>query len=181
MERYLGLDAHAASSTLAVISQGGKRLGQSVIETNGQALVEAIRSIPGRKHLCLEEGTQSAWLYEILSPYVQEIVVAGLTRSQGPKSDAKDAWALAEKLRTGTLSSTVFKAPQQYTKLRELARVHRMIVRDVVRVQERLKHLFRSRGIPTAGASIYGKARRGGRWSGTGRSTSGSANAEPAG
>ncbi len=68
MERYLGLDVHAASSTLVVLSEAGRRLKRCVLETNGQALVEAIRMIPGRKHLCFEEGTQSAWLYEILSP-----------------------------------------------------------------------------------------------------------------
>jgi hypothetical protein len=82
MERYLGLDVHAQSCTLAVISQAGKRLKDVVIETNGQALIEAVRMIPGRKHLCIEEGTQSAWLYEILSPRVHEMVVAGLTRSR---------------------------------------------------------------------------------------------------
>ncbi len=57
MERYLGLDVHAQSCTLAVISAAGKKLKDVVIETNGQALIEAIRTIPGRKHLCLEEGT----------------------------------------------------------------------------------------------------------------------------
>jgi hypothetical protein len=30
MERYLGLDVHAASSTLVVLSQSGKQLRQSV-------------------------------------------------------------------------------------------------------------------------------------------------------
>ena len=38
----------------------------NVVETNGRALVEAIRLVPGRKHLVFEEGVQSAWLYEIL-------------------------------------------------------------------------------------------------------------------
>ncbi len=60
MERYLGLDVHAQSCTLAVISAAGKKLKDVVIETNGQALIDAIRTIPGRKQLCLEEGTQSA-------------------------------------------------------------------------------------------------------------------------
>ncbi len=82
MERYLGLDVHAQSCTLAVISQAGKRLKDLVIETNGQALIEAIRLIPGHKHLCIEEGTQSAWLYEILRPHVQELVVAAVPRSR---------------------------------------------------------------------------------------------------
>ena len=33
----------------------------------------------GPRHLCLEEGTLASWLYEVLSPHVEEIVVtAGL-------------------------------------------------------------------------------------------------------
>ena len=51
MQRYLGLDVHAASCTIALISQAGKRLRDFPVETNGEALVEAIRMIPGRKHL----------------------------------------------------------------------------------------------------------------------------------
>ena len=47
MERYLGLDAHAASCTLAVISEKGRKLRDFPVETNGQALVEAVRLIPG--------------------------------------------------------------------------------------------------------------------------------------
>ena len=56
MKRYIGLDVHAASCTLAVISESGKRLKDFPVETNGQALVEAVRLIPGEKHLVFEEG-----------------------------------------------------------------------------------------------------------------------------
>ncbi len=41
MDRYIGLDAHAARCTLAVTSQMGRRLTDFPIETNGQARVEA--------------------------------------------------------------------------------------------------------------------------------------------
>ena len=105
MERYIGMDVHAASCTLAVISEKGRKLKDFPVETNGQALVEAIRMIPGHKHLIFEEGLQSAWLYETLSPHVDEIVVAGITESRGPKSDKRDAYGLAEKLRVGNVAS----------------------------------------------------------------------------
>jgi len=39
MDRYIGLDAHASSCTLGVVSPSGKRLGHQVVETNAQALV----------------------------------------------------------------------------------------------------------------------------------------------
>ena len=46
MDRDIGLDAHATSCTLAVMSPSGKRLGSHVVETNAKALIEVIRTIP---------------------------------------------------------------------------------------------------------------------------------------
>ncbi len=160
MERYLGLDVHAASCTLAVISEKGRKLKDFPVETNGQALVEAVRMIPGHKHLVFEEGLQSAWLYETLSPHVDELVVAGITTSRGPKSDKRDAYGLAEKLRVGNLDKQVFKAPRQFTRLRELSRIHITLVGDVVRAQSRIKSLYRSRGILVSGENVYAVRRR---------------------
>ena len=160
MERYIGLDAHGTSCTFGVIGPSGRKLRQDVIETNGAALVNHVREIPGRKHLCLEEGTQSAWLYEILSPHVVEIVVASITESRGQKSDVLDAFRRAEELRTGTMKKPVFKAPRQFSRLRELSRVHSMLVRDVVRVQGRLKAMYRCRGISTPGKRVYSPSER---------------------
>jgi hypothetical protein len=62
-------------------------------------------------------------------------VVAGITQSQGTKSDKRDAYGLALKLRGRNLDKRVFKARRQFTRLRELARIHITMVRDVVRVQ----------------------------------------------
>ncbi len=160
MERYIGMDVHAASCTLAVISDTGRKLRDFPVETNGQALVEAVRMTPGRKHLVFEEGLQSAWLYETLSPHVDEIVVNGITESRGPKSDKREAYGLADKLREGDLDKAVFKAPRQFTQLRELSRIHLTRVGDVVRVQSRIKSLYRSRGIFVSGMNVYGPRHR---------------------
>ena len=160
MERTIGMDVHAASCTLAVISEKGRKLKDFPVETNGQALVEAIRMIPGHKHLVFEEGLQSAWLYETLNPHVDDIVVAGITTSRGQKSDKSDAYGLAEDLRTGSLDKHVFKAPRQFTRLRELSRSHMTLVGDVVRAQSRIKSLYRSRGVLVTGLNVYSPRRR---------------------
>ena len=83
-----------------------------------------------------------------------------MIRSRGQKSDRVDAYALAEKLRTNAVDKPVFKAPSAFTKLRELARVHEMLVRDVVRVQARLKFIYRSRAVSTTGTALYSPAKR---------------------
>jgi transposase len=155
VKRYIGLDVHAASTTFAVMGESGKKLGTHVVETNGQALVEQLKTIPGERYVCLEEGTQSAWLYEILKPHAKEVVVAVVSESRGQKDDQRDAYALAERLRTGAIERRVFKEVGDYGTLRELARTHTMVVQDVVRVQNRIKALYRSRGVPTANKTIY--------------------------
>jgi transposase len=162
MDRFIGIDVHAASSTVAVINGKGKRVAQHVVETNGRALIDCIRLIPGRRHLCVEEGVQSAWLYEILAPHAEDMVVTCVSESRGQKSDERDAFGLAEKLRLGAIETRVFKDHGPYRKLRELARVHLMVVCDVVRVQNRLKSFLRSRGIAVDGKTVYGETHRDG-------------------
>jgi transposase len=155
MKRYIGLDVHKTSTTFAVMGESGKRLGTHVVETNGQALVEQLKTIPGQRHVCVEEGTQSAWIYEILSPHADEIVVSGISESRGPKNDERDAYDLAEKLRTGAIERRVFKEQGAYKTLRELGRTHGMIVQDVVRAKNRIRALYRSRGVAVNDKTIY--------------------------
>jgi len=160
MERYVGLDSHAETCTFAVVGPSGRRLTSRVVETNGKALVETMRSIPGQVHLCLEEGTQSAWLYELLSPYASETVVTVPEKTRGPKDDLRDAWARAEELRTGRVQTQVYKAPTQLAGLRCAGSAYRLATQDMVRAKNRLKAVFRSRGVPTD-QSVYEASKRG--------------------
>ncbi len=108
MERYIGLDAHSTTCTFAVMGATGRRLKEQVLETNGKVLVEFLKTIAGDRYLCLEEGTQSEWLYELLEPHVKELVVVQAQWRPGTKSDSSDAWELADGYRTGRFRRSVF-------------------------------------------------------------------------
>jgi hypothetical protein len=82
MDRYVGLDVHAASTTMAVVGPTGRRIRSQVLDTSAGPLVEAFRGIGGERHVCLEEGLQSSWLYEALEPHATE----------GSDSEALFAW-----------------------------------------------------------------------------------------
>ncbi len=161
MERYLGLDVHAASCTFAVRDAAGKRIRRDVVETNGRALIGYLKQQPGRLHLCLEESEWAHWLWEILSPHVAEMVVVHGERTRGSKSDAIDADGLAERIQTGRVNRPVFKAPRRYAKLRELARVYRAVLGDVTRTKNRLKSCYRRRGVACPSTAIYDPKTRG--------------------
>jgi len=160
MDKYIGIDVHSASCTIAVVDAHGKRAGLHVVATNGQEIVECLAVIPGQRHVCFEEGTQSGWLYEVLEPHAVEVVVAGVAGSRGAKDDKRDAFGLAEDLRLGAIKTRVFKSGGPFKPLRELARTHRMVVADVVRTKNRIKSAYRSRGVPVAGKSAYSSAGR---------------------
>ena len=161
MERYIGLDAHSTSCTFAVVSERGKRLKSSVVETNGQALIGFLKTVPGRKHLCLEEGTQSGWLHEILSPHVDELVVTHLVRTtRGRKDDLTDAFARAQELRLGTVTPVYKHGRGAKGPLRAHVEVYEQVTTDLVRVQNRLKASYRSRGVSTTGGQVYTKKHR---------------------
>ena len=155
MDRYIGLDVHASSCTAAVIGPSGKKLQCQVLETNAKALIDFICTIPKNRRLIFEEGTHSSWLYEVLSPHVQELVVVGVRRSQGPKDDEGDAFGLAEDLRIGSVKVRVYKKRGGFATLGHLVRAHGTLVTDMVRCQNRIKSLLRSRGIPTGGKQVY--------------------------
>jgi hypothetical protein len=55
MDRYIGLDVHSQTCTLAAVGPSGRKLALQVVETTGPALIQAVRAIPGPKHLCIEE------------------------------------------------------------------------------------------------------------------------------
>jgi hypothetical protein len=47
VQRYIGIDVHSKSCTVAVVDSTGKHVGQHVVESNGAALVECLKMIPG--------------------------------------------------------------------------------------------------------------------------------------
>jgi hypothetical protein len=59
----------------------------TVIDTNAKVLIETVRSIGGTLHLCFEEGTLSNWIYELLEPHVDKLVVVQPRREHtGPRA-----------------------------------------------------------------------------------------------
>jgi transposase len=154
MQRFIGLDVHGQSCTLCVMGPSGRRLGEHVVETSAKALIERMGSIAGDKCVCMEEGTHSDWLCEVLEAHAKQVVVTQPLKRAGNKSDAIDAWGLADLLRRDALERTVFKAPKISTALRQAARGYIALRRDMVRAKCRLNALYRSRGIAPS-AEIY--------------------------
>src|SRR2546428_257319 len=154
--KYVALDVHQATTVASVREEGGRVIARSVLPTDGGALTEFVRGMRGARHVTFEEGTQAQWLYDLLAPLVDRVVVCdrrGAPR-QGNKGDQVDADQLSELLRRGALRAVYHGSADRAT-LKELSRTYRNLVEDATRVMLRLKALFRARGIATAGTAVY--------------------------
>jgi transposase len=156
--KYIGLDVHKESISIAVLNFAGKVVMECVIETKAHTILQFIHGLDGAVHLTFEEGTWAAWLYDLLKPHVTELVVCNPRKNallkEGSKSDRIDAKKLAELLRNGALSA-VYHGENGLRMLKELSRSYLTISKDLVRVMNRLKALYRSWAIPCAGTQVY--------------------------
>jgi transposase len=157
-EKYIGLDVHQATISVAVLDCTGKVVMECILETKAATILEFFAGLRGTLSVTFEEGTWATWLYDLLKPHVDELVVCNPRKNallkDGNKSDRIDARKLAELLR-GNQLKPVYHGETGVRMLRELARSYLTIVKDVSRVMNRLKALYRSWAIPCAGRDVY--------------------------
>ena len=156
--KYIGLDVHKEAITIAVRNGSGKLAMESIIETKAATLLQFLEGLRGELHVTLEEGTWATWLYDVVKPKVYELVVCNPRRNallkEGSKSDRIDARKLSELLRAGMLRA-VYHGENGLRTLKELARSYETISKDVTRVMNRLKAIYRGWGIGCTGTAVY--------------------------
>src|SRR5438876_8521098 len=144
------MDVHTATISVAVRDAAGKLIMESVIETKSSTILQFIQGLQGNLYVTFEEGTWAAWLYDLLKPHVTKIVVCDPRRNallkEGNKGDQVDARKLAELLRAGLLRP-VYHGENGLRTLKELSRSYLTISKDLTRVMNRVKALYRGWGI----------------------------------
>ena len=162
-EKYIGMDVHQATISVAVMDAAGTLIMECLLETKASTIVEFIGGLHGTLSLTFEEGTSAAWLHDLLKPHVSRLVVCDPRKAallkEGDKSDRIDARKLAELLRTNQLKA-VYHEEHGIRALKELGRSYLTITKDVTRVMNRIKALYRSWGIPCGGTSVYAPRHR---------------------
>ena len=156
--KYIGLDVHQATISVAVRDSAGKLVMEAVLETKAEAILQFLRGLRGSLHVTLEEGTWAAWLHDLLLPHVTRVMVCDPRRNAllraGNHNDRVDARKLAELLYLNELNP-VYHGEHGLRTLKEVARSYLTITRDLTRVMARLKAIYRSWAIPCAGEQVY--------------------------
>jgi transposase len=158
--KYIGLDVHPATISVAVLDDRGKLIMECILETKAATILEFLEGLRGSLSVTFEEGTWAAWLHDLLKPHVANLVVCDPRKNallkDGSKSDRIDARKRAELLR-GNQLSPVYHGEHGLRTLKELARSYLTIRQDLVRVMVWVN------AIPCSGKQVYA-VRHGAAW-----------------
>ena len=161
--KYIGLDVHQATISVAILDSAGKLVMEAILETKTATILQFMHGLRGSLQVTFEEGTWAAWLHDLLKPHVTQVLVCDPRRNSfgkiGNKNDRNDARELAELLYRNKIKA-VYHGEHGLRTLKELARSYLTITRDLTRVMARLKAIYRSWGIPCAGEQVYGPRHR---------------------
>src|SRR3981189_2772488 len=73
-EKYIGLDVHQATISVAVVDSQGKLIMESILETKASTILDLLGGLRGTLSVTFEEGTWAAWFL---------VAVSGVSPAEG--------------------------------------------------------------------------------------------------
>ncbi len=158
---YIGFDVHKKSVSYCAKTVSGEIVREGEIVARREALRAwaAAQSQPWRG--AMEATLFSAWIYDTLKPYAQQLDMGHPARMKAitsgkKKSDRLDARTIADLLRCNLLPTCYVLSPQMRD-LRRLLRYRHLVVTQSVRMQNKIAGLLMESGAPFVKAKLRGK------------------------
>jgi hypothetical protein len=65
--KYIGLDVHQATISVAILDSAGKLVMEAILETKAETILQFVGGLRGSLQVTFEEGTCAAWLHDLLT------------------------------------------------------------------------------------------------------------------
>jgi transposase len=165
---YLALDVHARHCVLGRMDSRGRFLGEERFPTSeGQLIAHIVNVQSRRKRLSLEEGSLAYWVSQVLTPYVDEIVICDprenrLISTNLRKRDALDVCSLCRLHRLGELKRVYHPQDDERAVFKSAVQHYQSLVEDQTAIKLQIKAKYRTWGvIEVEGSKPYSPIHRG--------------------
>ena len=158
---YIGFDVHKKSISFCSKTADGAIVEEGALVARREVLRQWAEAQPQPWRGALEATLFSGWIYDTLKPYGQQLDMAhpamlkAITASK-KKNDEIDARKIADLLRCNLLP-TCYVASPEIRELRRLLRYRGLVVRESVRMQNRMAGLLMETGTPFNKVKLHGK------------------------
>ena len=149
---YVGLDIHKKMITWCMKEESGLLVNRGTVKAERKALAEWVAVLPDNWVAAMEATLFTGWVYDFLLPYAREVKVAhpemlkAITAAK-KKSDQADAERITDLLRVGLIPEC-YMAPQKIRELRRVLRFRNHLVRQAVRMKNKIATLLMETGTP---------------------------------
>jgi transposase len=158
---YVGLDVHKKTVSYCIKKDDGTVVGEGKLPATILALSEWSRGLPKPWSAAMEATIFSGWIYDVLLPEAADLQVAHPLMLRAiavakKKSDRLDAGRICDLLRCNLLPECHMAS----TKIRDLRRVLRyrnLVVRQAVRIKNRMSGLLMETGVPYEKTKLHHK------------------------
>lgn len=158
---YTGIDLHRKTSFLTTIDSDGKIVKKINIKNDEATILDYFLSLDDDSQVVIESTANWYWLYDLLTEHSVPVVVSNPVKTKAIasariKNDKLDSLMLAQLLRANFLS-TVHVSSQQTRQLKELLRHRHKLVRDTVRMKNRIHSIIAKNNFTVPCTDLFGK------------------------
>jgi len=158
---FIGLDVHKKIIAYCVKQADGTIISQGVIKATRRDLKDWVDSLSTPWMAALEATIFTGWIYDFLLEYALEVKVAhpqmleAITVAK-KKNDSDDAEKIADLLRCNLLPEC-YMQPKEIRELRRVIRYRCLIVREIVRMKNKICGLLMEEGIEYDRKKLHGR------------------------
>ena len=158
---YIGFDVHKKSVSYCAKTASGEIIKEGELAARREVLRQWAAAQPQPWRGAMEATLFSAWIYDTLRPYAQQLDMGHPARMKAitagkKKSDRLDARTVADLLRCNLLPTCYVLSPEMRD-LRRLLRYRQLVVAQSVRMQNKMAGLLMETGAPFVKAKLHGK------------------------
>jgi transposase len=158
---YIGFDVHKKHINFCIKAGSGELVKEGRLPSERAALRSWARLQTGPWHGAMEATLFSGWIFDTLQPYAARLEMAHPAMLKAiacakKKNDRMDARTIADLLRCNLLPACHVASPE-IRELRRLLRYRQLVVRESVRMQNKMAGLLMECGAPFVKEKLHGK------------------------
>lgn len=158
---YTGIDLHRKTSFLTTIDSDGRIVKKSNLRNDESKLLTYFNELDQDTKVAIESTANWYWLYDMLTEHQIPVVISNPVKTKAIasariKNDKLDSHMLAQLLRADLLA-TVHVSSLQTRQLKELLRHRHKLVRDTVRMKNRIHNIMAKNNLTISVSDLFGK------------------------
>lgn len=158
---YTGIDLHRKTSFFTTIDQGGQIIRKSNLANEESRILSYLKALAEPTRIVIESTANWYWLYDLLIDNGFDVIMSNPVKTKAIasariKNDKLDSHMLAQLLRAD-LVATAHASNQRTRQLKELLRHRSKLVRDSVRMKNRIHNIMAKNNLTVPVSDLFGR------------------------